>query len=169
MTAKKATKLEKTSVNKKQIKQKTNSRKALILVVFGLAIIFIVIVSLVLMPRPNHDFDSLQYDIIVEKHHNRDDNLDPSLVSAGGYATIFHYTLVNSGLHEKYTIVYQDVWEIHNERGDRDTVTITTEAISDEELNDLITKYGKQNYLSSAKQLLEDNIKEPYIVVDDNR
>ncbi len=173
--AKKTTKTKKSSTSgasKQKLINESNSHKALALIFFGVAIFCIAIVSLALLPNKtkpvDKSFDSLQYDIIVEKHRYEYEGWNPEEVPVGGYSTNYYYTVINSELHEKYTIIYQDVWSVHNERGDIDTITVTTEVVSDEDIDLYIEKYGKQDHLLSVKDFFEADVKEEYLIKGTN-
>ena len=174
--AKKTTKTKKATTKKaavkttpkKKIINESNSHKALAIVFFGIALFCIAIVSLALLPNKaktdRKDFDELEYDIIVEKHRYEYEGWNPAEIPETGYSTNYYYTVINSKLHEKYIIVYQDVWSIHNERGDYDTISVSTETVTDEDLNKYIEKYGKNTHLLKVKDFFEADVKEQYLI-----
>ena len=154
--------------SKKQLINDSNSHKALAIIFLGIAIFCIAIVAMALFTKQqnglNRNFESLKYDIIVEKHRYQYEGVDPSQIPIGGYSDIYYYTLVNSELHEKYTITYEDIWDVHNERGDYDTITVDTTKISDDELNSLIEAYGKLGHQLHVQDFIEGDVKESYII-----
>lgn len=154
--------------SKKQIINESNSHKALAIAFFGIAILCIIFVSLALLPnklaKDENSFDKLQYDIIIEKHRYEYEGWNPAEIPETGYSTNYYYSVINSERHEKYTIVYQDVWSVHNERGDYDTISISTETVSDEDLDKYIEKYGKNAHLLSVKDFFEADVKEEYLI-----
>ena len=168
--AKKTTKTKKATkaAPKKQVINESNSHKALAISFFGIGILCIIFVSLALLPnKPNtdrKDFDALKYDIIIEKHRYEYEGWNPAEIPETGYSTNYYYSVINSEKHEKYTIVYQDVWSIHNERGDYDTISVTTETVNDEDLDKYIEKYGKNPRLLSVKEFFEADVKEQYLI-----
>ena len=167
-TKKKTSSSKKASAKKQKLIDQSNSHKALALAFFGIAIFFIVIVGFALLSKnitpAKKGFESLEYDIIVEKHRYEYEGLPAGEIPETGYSTNYYYVVVNSTLHEKYTLKYEDVWEVHNERGDYDTLTISTETISDEDLDNLIEQYGKNSHLLKVKDFFEADVKEEYIV-----
>ncbi len=158
----------KTQTSKKQLINDSNSHKALAIIFFGVALFCIAVVSLALFTKKQdslkHNFESLKYDIIVEKHRYQYEGVDPTQIPLGGYSDTYYYTLVNSELHEKYPITYEDVWDVHNERGDYDTISVETTKVSDEELNSLIETYGKLGHLLHVQDFFEGDVKESYII-----
>ena len=156
------------NTSKKQLIDNSNSHKALAIIFFGVALFCVVVVSLALFVKNpdglKHSFESLKYDIIVEKHRYQYEGVEPTQIPLGGYSDTYYYTVVNSELHEKYTIAYEDVWDVHNARGDYDTITIETTKVSDDELNSLIEAYGKLSQQYSVKDFFEDDVKESYII-----
>ena len=105
--------------------------------------------------------DSLEYDILVEEHLYEYEGVDPELVPAGGYSTNYNYTFINTAKKEKYLITYQDVWDVHNERGDKDIIIIKIEKIDGDEIKSAIKEYHKTK-LSKVKTILDKHIKEEY-------
>ena len=154
--------------SKKQVINESNSHKALAIAFFGIAILCIIFVSLALLPnklaKDENSFDKLQYDIIIEKHRYEYEGWNPAEIPETGYSTNYYYSVINSERHEKYTIVYQDVWSVHNERGDYDTISVSTETVSDEDLDKYIEKYGKNPHLLSVKDFFEADVKEEYLI-----
>ena len=158
----------KTQTSKQQLINNSNSHKALAIIFFGVALFCVAIVSLALFVKKDdgikHNFESLKYDIVIEKHRYQYEGVDPTQIPIGGYSNTYYYTVVNSELHEKYTIAYEDVWDVHNARGDYDTITIETTKVGDDELNSLIEAYGKLSQQYNVKDFFEDDVEESYII-----
>ena len=133
-TKKKTSSSKKASAKKQKLIDQSNSHKALALAFFGIAIFFIVIVGFALLSKnitpAKKGFESLEYDIIVEKHRYEYEGLPAGEIPETGYSTNYYYVVVNSTLHEKYTLKYEDVSEVHNEDIDYNTLTISTKTIS---------------------------------------
>ena len=91
------------------------------------------------------------------------------MIPEGGYSTNYYYIVINSDKLEKYTVRYSDIWDVHNERGDIDTISIKKETINKIELESAIKKYGKTNNKKKLKELLDNNIKEKYVTKIDNQ
>ena len=72
-------------------------------------------------------FDNLSYDIVVREWEPQNSEI------VGGYASIYYATLVNYNKKERYDITFSDVWEVHEERGDKDYVSIEIHKISGKE------------------------------------
>ena len=135
-----------------------------------IAIILLVVIGIILaiLNKNAISLNRLEYDILVESNRYQYEGVDPMYVPDGGYSSNYYYTLINSVKKEKYTIAYQDVWDVHNEKGDKDKVTITINKIDDNELQENINKYGKSSKLLSVKKLLDEHSNEKYEVVFNN-
>ena len=112
--------------------------------------------------------DCIKYDILIEEHRYEYEGIDDSMIPLGGYSTNYYYTVINSDKLEKYTVRYSDIWTVHNEKGDIDTIIIKKESIDKFELEYTIKKYGKNNEKNKLKELLNKNIKEKYVIKIDN-
>lgn len=112
----------------------------------------------------NSSFNNITYDIIVEEHRYEYEGVNTADIPVTGYATNYYYVVVNSEKLEKYTITYVDVWEIHNKKGDIDTVRIKKESINDDDLKNLMKKHNKLEKKQRLKNLLKKHIKEIYKV-----
>lgn len=142
--------------------------KKMIIIVISIIIIVAAVIGIGVIGKEICRLNSLKYDILVERHRYQYEGVDPVMVPEGGYSTNYYYTFINSGKNEKYTITYTDVWEVHNERGDVDSIEIVTEKIGDDELQDYIDKYGKNSKMLSLKKILDEDIKEKYTVTFNN-
>ena len=103
-TKKKTSSSKKASAKKQKLIDQSNSHKALALAFFGIAIFFIVIVGFALLSKnitpAKKGFESLEYDIIVEKHRYEYEGLPAGEIPETGYSTNYYYVVVNSTLHE---------------------------------------------------------------------
>lgn len=168
-----------------------NVKKIIIIVVILLVVIGII---LAILNKNTILLNKLEYDIVVASNLREYEGMDPEnipasenedmnstnvqnneyegmdtiQVPAGGYSTKYYYTLINSIKKEKYTIVYENVWDVHNERGDKDKVTITINKIDDNEIQENTNKYGKTSKLLSVKELLDKDINEKYNIFFNN-
>lgn len=107
----------------------------------------------------------LEYDIIVEKESTRTEGLNTSEISVGGYSNHYYYTLINSEKMEKYTISYEDIWQVHNDSGEKDNITINIEKINKDELQEYIDKYGKESKMKKVREMLDESIQEDYEII----
>lgn len=136
------------------MKNKVNLRIVILIILFIAALIIF------FLSFNNLRFNTLEYDIIVEKHRYQYEGWE--FPPSGGYSTSYFYTVINSEKKEKYILTYQDIWDIHNQRGDVDIVTIEIESISDSELKEAINKYEKNDKKLNLRDLLEQKVKEKY-------
>ena len=136
------------------MKNKVNLRIVILIISFIAALIIF------FLSFNNLRFNTLEYDIIVEKHRYQYEGWE--FPPSGGYSTNYFYTVINSEKKEKYTLTYQNIWDIHNQRGDVDIVTIEIESISDSELNESINNFGKSEENLKFKDLFEQEVKEKY-------
>lgn len=130
------------------------------IIVLSVLIIIGVIVLYNMFVYPKSLLANLEYDILIEEHRNQYAGMAD--IPATGYSTTYYYTVINSTKKEKYTLIYQDVWDIHNQNGDIDSIKIEIEEITDEEVQRAINEYGKKNKKSKLKDLFEQNIEEKY-------
>ncbi len=107
----------------------------------------------------------LEYDIVVEKGSTRTEGLNTSETPVGGYSTHYYYTLINSEKMEKYTISYEDIWQVHNDSGEKDNITINIEKINKDELQEYIDKYGKESKMKKVREMLDESIQEDYEII----
>lgn len=107
----------------------------------------------------------LEYDIVVEKGSTRTEGLNTSKTPVGGYSTHYYYTLINSEKMEKYTISYEDIWQVHNDSGEKDNITINIEKINKDELQEYIDKYGKESKMKKVREMLDESIQEDYEII----
>lgn len=121
------------------------------LLVLGLIIFFRLFIY------PKLRFAKLKYDILIKEHYNNvaesGDNFET------GAFLVTSYTVLNSEKREKYTLTYHDV--LYN---GVDYIRIKIEKISEEELQDAIKKYGKDDEKFKLKDLFEQNVEEEYRV-----
>ena len=136
------------------MKNKVNLRIVILIISFIAALIIF------FLSFNNLRFNTLEYDIIVEKHRYQYEGWE--FPPSGGYSTSYFYTVINSEKKEKYILTYQDIWDIHNQRGDVDIVTIEIESISDSELNEAINNFGKSEENLKFKDLFKQEVKEKY-------
>lgn len=87
----------------------------------------------------------------------------PNSDAIGGFSTTYSATLVNTNKKEMYTIHYSDVWEVHEERGYKDNVTIEIHKLTDKKLTNIINKYTEQK-VSTIEEFLDANIDTEYDV-----
>lgn len=125
-----------------------------------LILIFIVALIIFFLSFNNLRFNTLKYDIIVEKHRYQYEGWE--FPPSGGYSTNYFYTVINTEKKEKYILTYQNIWDIHNQRGDIDTITVEIESISDSELEEAVNKYEKNDQKLKFKDLFEQEVKEKY-------
>lgn len=85
--------------------KKSNLKKIIIPI-----LIVIIIIAIFILSFDRISLDTLNYDIIVSDFKVRNPEID------GGFATVQYAVLVNTEKKEKYTIDYQDVWEIHEKK-----------------------------------------------------
>lgn len=105
---------------------------------------------------------NLEYDIIVEEHRSQYENIDPMYFSAGGYSTKYYYTVINSKKKEKYTVIYEDVFKVHNEKGNVDEISIEITSLTDNEVREAIDNYGLNSTKGKLRNLLNKTIDEKY-------
>lgn len=55
---------------------------------------------------------------------------------------------------EKYTISYEDIWQVHNDSGEKDNITINIEKINKDELQEYIDKYGKESKMKKVFKVI---------------
>ena len=142
-----------------------NVKKIIIIAIILLVVIGIILAYDILVESNRREYEDTYSTNVQNSEY---EGMDPIYAPAGGYSTNYYYTLINSNKKEKYTIVYEDVWDVHNEKGDKDKVTITINKIDDNELQENINKYGKSSKLLSVKKLLDEHINEKYEVVFNN-
>lgn len=66
---------------------------------------------------------------------------------------------------EKYTISYEDIWQVHNDSGEKDNITINIEKINKDELQEYIDKYGKESKMKKVREMLDESIQEDYEII----
>ena len=106
-------------------------------------------------------FGSLKYNVVVEEHRFEYEGVEGE-IPATGYSSNYFYTLVNTKKKEKYEITYQDVWDVHNEKGDKDKLSYKITKLSNIEVRDYEEKYGKSDKLKKVKSLVATHTKEKY-------
>ncbi len=103
----------------------------------------------------NNNLGDLEYDFIVDDWAQENSNI------LGGYASTEKAILVNSDKNEMYTIYYSDVWEVHEEKGSKDSVEIEVRNISDKKLSSITSNLSKADS-ASVKEFLDDHIENDY-------
>ena len=101
------------------------------------------------------DLENITYDIIVSDWANKSGNM------VGGFSTIYGATLVNSNKKEMYEIGYSDVWDIHEQNGSKDSVSVDVHKISDNKLANIQRKQYTQP-MSTVKVFLDNHVKVDY-------
>lgn len=132
-----------------------------------LTLLIVLVLGTIILIKPEFngdEIDDFKYDILVLEHRYEYEDVDPHLIPETGYSSSYYYTVINSEKLEKYIIIYTDVWNAHNERGEKDTVSIKKELIDKTELENAIKQYGKTKNMNSLKKLLDKNINEEYII-----
>lgn len=66
---------------------------------------------------------------------------------------------------EKYTISYEDIWQVHNDSGEKDNITINIEKINKDELQEYIDKYGKESKMKKVREMLDESVQEDYEII----
>lgn len=130
--------------------KKTNLKKIIILLLIAITVVLIFVLSF-----DRISLNILNYDIVVSDFKVRNPELE------GGFATVQYAVLVNTEKKEKYTIDYQDVWDIHEKNGNIDSVSIEIEKLSDDEIAEIKNNYTKQEILK-IEQFLNMYIKSNY-------
>ena len=105
--------------------------------------------------------ECFEYDILIEEYRYEYEGVPSNMQPAGGYSSNYYYQVINSEKKEKYVVVYQDVWSAHNEKGDKDILSIGIMPVTNEEIEDYINQYGKVSR-TKLKKLLNKTIKENY-------
>lgn len=121
-----------------------------------LPLLIVVIVGIVTVLVINRIYlNELKYDIVVSDWTIKNPEIE------GGFATIKFAVLVNCQKQEKYTIHYQDVWDIHEERGHKDSVLIEIEKLSNDEISELKKEHNLQE-ISKIKNFIDEHIESNY-------
>lgn len=145
-----------------------NEGKIKIWIIVSIIVILCVAVIVILLignkGNSTNELASFEYDVLIEEHRHQYEGVPDVLVPAGGYSTTYYYTVINSEEKEKYVVAYQDVWDIHNERGDLDTVTVNVEELTDSEIENAINQYGKNEKKSNLQDLIEKEVDEKYTI-----
>ena len=128
-----------------------------IFIVCGIVAVIAILVVFKLVTKDN-TLSKIKYDIVVEEHTSQNSGDD------SGYSSFYTYVVINSETREMYTITYQDIWNVHNDKGDVDTISIETETISNYEVDDAINNYGKLEKPTKVKNLLDKYIHEKVII-----
>ena len=145
-------------------------KKTFIIVLTSIIVLVLLITIIVYINTNNSAYlDNIKYDVLIAEHRYEYEDVDDSMIPEGGYSTNYYYIVINSDKLEKYTVRYSDIWDVHNERGDIDTISIKKETINKIELESAIKKYGKTNKKNKLKELLDNNIKEKYVTKIDNQ
>lgn len=126
-------------------------------IIIGVVAIVAIVVMFKFTTKDN-TLSKIKYDISVEEHSSQNSDTE------GGYSSMYTYVVINSELKEKYIITYQDIWDVHNEKGNVDTISIETKTISDSEVQEAIDYYGKLDKPNKLKNLLDQYIHEDVIV-----
>ena len=126
-------------------------------IIVGIVVIIALVIGFKLITKDN-TLSKIKYDIVVQEHtpQNNDDE--------GGYASLYTYIVINSETKEMHTITYQDIWNVHNDKGDVDTIRIETKTISNYEVNEAISNYGKLEKPTKVKNLLDKYIHQDVVV-----
>ena len=103
----------------------------------------------------NYKLEDLTYDIVLNDWTSKNDDI------IGGYANTYESKLVNSDKKEMYTISYSDVWEMHEDSGDKDSVSIEVRKISDKKISNITNTAIIQNK-SAVKDYINSHIKTEY-------
>ena len=103
----------------------------------------------------NYKLEDLTYNIIVNDWSSANDGI------IGGFASTYKATFVNSDKKEMYTISYSDVWEVHEDKGEKDSVLIEVRKISDKKLLNITNKAEIRNN-ATVKDYLNSHIKTDY-------
>lgn len=146
-----------------------NEGKIKIWIIVSIIVILCVVAVIVILLIGNkgnstNELASFEYDVLIEEHRYQYEGVPDELVPVGGYSTTYYYTVINSEEKEKYVVAYQDVWGIHNERGDLDTVTVSVEELTDSEIENAINQYGKNEKKSNLQDLIEKEVDEKYTI-----
>lgn len=151
------------------------NKKKIIKIVIGVCVILLIILCVVLNLNKS-EISYLEYDILVKDRSNRPQKglimtksgtikeADFKVISTGGYADIYYYTVINSEKKEKYTIVYQDVYAERN----KDTVSIEITSVSEYEIQEYTKKYGSSSKMIKLKKLLDRASKDKYQITEIN-
>ena len=135
------------------------NKKAIIIIVI---LLVLVIVGVIIKNINRIKLFNFEYDIIVEEHRSEYENANPMDLSAGGYSTKYYYTVINSKKKEKYTVIYEDVFKVHNEKGNVDEISIEITSLTDNEVKEAIDNYGLNSTKGKLRNLLNKTIDEKY-------
>ena len=140
------------------------------MVLTSIIVLVLLIVIIAYINTNNSTYlDNIKYDVLIAEHRYEYEDVDDIMIPEGGYSSNYYYIVINSDKLEKYTVIYSDILDVHNERGEIDTISIKKETINKIELQSAIKKYGKTNNKKKLKELLDNNIKEKYITEIDNQ
>ena len=128
-----------------------------IFIVCGIVAVIAIIVIFKFTTKDN-TLSKIKYDIVVEEHTSQNSS------DESGYSSFYTYVVINSETKEKFVITYQDIWDVHNEKGDVDTISIETKTISDLEVQEAIDDYGKLEKPNKLKNLLDQYIHEEVVI-----
>lgn len=126
-------------------------------IIIGVVAVVAIIVIFKFTTKDN-TLSKIKYDIAVEEHTSQNSS------DESGYSSFYTYVVINSETKEKFVITYQDIWDVHNEKGDVDTISIETKIISDLEVQEAIDDYGKLEKPNKLKNLLDQYIHEEVVI-----
>lgn len=104
-----------------------------------------------------------KYDIVVQAHEYEYAGVPTEEVPLTGYSTRYLFTVIDSKENKRYKVIYEDIWEVHNKRGDLDKVYLETEDVSGEEVKKAEEQYGKKER-RSLRELVEEFTEEIFEV-----
>lgn len=100
--------------------------------------------------------DNLEYDVLVQRNIKREKTISYST------SDWYDWTFINSSKMEKYTMDYLDESMEDNKLGRKDQLHIVIEKIDENELQEYISEYGKEDNLLKMKSIINEDITQEY-------
>ncbi len=130
--------------------------------------IIILIIGIILKLNINKiKLSLIKYDVLIEKHRYEYEGINnQAMIPAGGYSTNYFYTVINTEKKEKYTVTYQDIYDIHNKKGNIDTLKINIIKMTDKEIEKVKKTYKLNKRKKRLTSLLNKTINEKYKITE---
>ena len=130
--------------------------------------IIILIIGIILKLNINKiKLSLIKYDVLIEKHRYEYEGINnQAMIPAGGYSTNYFYTVINTEKKEKYTVTYQDIYDIQNKKGNIDTLKINIIKMKDKEIEKVKKTYKLNKRKKRLTSLLNKTINEKYKITE---
>ena len=130
--------------------------------------IIILIIGIILKLNINKiKLSLIKYDVLIEKHRYEYEGINnQAMIPAGGYSTNYFYTVINTEKKEKYTVTYQDIYDIQNKKGNIDTLKINIIKMTDKEIEKVKKTYKLNKRKKRLTSLLNKTINEKYKITE---